>query len=80
MQCHNEVKEAFMSHRSQLTAVLLAATSVFALSACVSGNESEEAKESEIEITTPTGAPAPEFKAEETDPLISDEILSLIHI
>ncbi|PAT14629.1 hypothetical protein CKJ84_07715 [Corynebacterium sp. NML 120412] len=63
-----------MSHRSQFTAVLLAATSVFALSACVSGNESEEAKESEIEITTPTGAPAPEFKAEETDPLISDEI------
>lgn len=63
-----------MSHRSQFTAVLLAVTSVFALSACVSGNESEEAQENDIEITTPTGAPAPEFKVEETEPQVTDKI------
>ena len=60
-----------MSHRSQVIAVFLAATSVFALSGCVSGKESEEAQEEEIEITTPTGAPAPEFKADEVDPVVT---------
>lgn len=63
-----------MSHRSQFIAVFLAATSVFALSGCVSGKESEEAQEEEIEITTPTGAPAPEFKADEVDPVVTDKL------
>ena len=63
-----------MSHRSQFIAVLLTATSVFALSGCVSGKESVESQEEEIEITTPTGAPAPEFKADEVDPVVTDKL------
>ena len=60
-----------MRHHTLSAAVLLLVTTL-TLGGCVS--EDDTATSTDIEVTTPTGAPQPEFHQEQVDPVTSTEI------